>query len=182
MGSRYTFGIPSWAPPGQICRFSKFRERARVLSGAGMDAELRRLSDSVKRWGLWGWLVAIGVFAALHALNLRADFPNHSPWVFDWAKYTDEGWFGNAAMRAHLLAPGMWRGISIRRWRCRCAVSGVGAVFRDRGDARSSAWTCGGFLFCEPAVELSAAEGAWTAMGWAVGGDADGDQPISLLL
>lgn len=59
-----------------------------------------------KRWCLWGWLVLICVFAALHALNLRADFPNHSPWVFDWAKYTDEGWYGNAAIRAHLF--GHW--------------------------------------------------------------------------
>jgi 4-amino-4-deoxy-L-arabinose transferase-like glycosyltransferase len=48
----------------------------------------------------------IGVFAVLHALNLRADFPNHSPWIFDWAKYTDEGWYGNAAIRAHLF--GNW--------------------------------------------------------------------------
>ena len=37
---------------------------------------------------------------------LRADFPNHSPWIFDWAKYTDEGWYGNAAIRAHLF--GNW--------------------------------------------------------------------------
>jgi hypothetical protein len=42
----------------------------------------------------------------LHALNLRADFPNYSPWSMDWAKYTDEGWYGNAAIRAHLL--GHW--------------------------------------------------------------------------
>jgi hypothetical protein len=48
----------------------------------------------------------VGVFAGLHALNLRADFPNHSPWAFDWAKYTDEGWYGNAAIRAHLF--GQW--------------------------------------------------------------------------
>ena len=46
------------------------------------------------------------LFAGLHALNLRADFPNHSPWAFDWAKYTDEGWYGNAAIRAHLF--GQW--------------------------------------------------------------------------
>lgn len=37
-------------------------------------------------------------FLALHALHLRADFPNHSPWM-DWAKYTDEGWYGDAAIR-----------------------------------------------------------------------------------
>jgi hypothetical protein len=47
-------------------------------------------------------LALICVFAALHALHLRADFPNHSPWILDWAKYTDEGWYGNAAIRAHL--------------------------------------------------------------------------------
>lgn len=52
------------------------------------------------------WLAAIVFFAALHAIHLRADFPNHSPWIFDWAKYTDEGWYGNAAIRAHLF--GNW--------------------------------------------------------------------------
>jgi len=64
------------------------------------------LINGYKRWCFWGWLILIGVFAGLHALNLRADFPNHSPWVFDWAKYTDEGWYGNAAIRAHLF--GHW--------------------------------------------------------------------------
>jgi len=67
-------------------------------------------SQALKRTSLQSayavWFVLIGVFAALHALNLRADFPNHSPWVFDWAKYTDEGWYGNAAVRAHLF--GNW--------------------------------------------------------------------------
>src|ERR1700678_3954507 len=52
------------------------------------------------------WVVVIGLFAVLHALHLRADFPNHSPWYMDWAKYTDEGWYGNAAVRAHLF--GNW--------------------------------------------------------------------------
>ena len=53
------------------------------------------------------WLVAIAVLSLLHALHLRADFPNHSPWYSDWAKYTDEGWYGAAAVRAHVL--GHWR-------------------------------------------------------------------------
>ena len=48
------------------------------------------------------WLLVIGGFALLHALHLTADFPNHTPWFSDWAKYTDEGWYGNAAIRAHL--------------------------------------------------------------------------------
>jgi len=59
-------------------------------------------SNSVRRLCLVCWLALICVFAALHALHLRADFPNHSPWILDWAKYTDEGWYGNAAIRAHL--------------------------------------------------------------------------------
>jgi len=57
---------------------------------------------SQKRWWYAVWLILIGGFAVLHALHLRADFPNHSPWWMDWAKYTDEGWYGNAAIRAHL--------------------------------------------------------------------------------
>ena len=61
---------------------------------------------SKARWFYAVWLVLIGGFAVLHALNLRADFPNHSPWWMDWAKYTDEGWYGNAAIRAHLF--GSW--------------------------------------------------------------------------
>jgi hypothetical protein len=38
---------------------------------------------------------------ALHFVHLRADFPNHSRWR-DWAKYTDEGWYGNAAINQQI--------------------------------------------------------------------------------
>jgi len=62
--------------------------------------------NSSKRWFYAAWMVAIGGFALLHAVNLCADFPNHTPWFSDWAKYTDEGWYGNAAVRAHLF--GKW--------------------------------------------------------------------------
>ncbi|MGA2850948.1 MAG: glycosyltransferase family 39 protein [Terracidiphilus sp.] len=61
---------------------------------------------SSKRWLYAVWLVLIGGFAVLHAMHLRADFPNHTVWFCDWAKYTDEGWYGNAAIRAHLF--GNW--------------------------------------------------------------------------
>ncbi len=65
---------------------------------------------ALRRWGplVWlvAWIVAIAYFALLHAWHLRADFPNGSPWVCDWAKFTDEGWYGNAAIRAHLF--GNW--------------------------------------------------------------------------
>jgi hypothetical protein len=35
----------------------------------------------------------------LRFFYLRADFPNHSPWMIDQAKYTDEGWWASAAVR-----------------------------------------------------------------------------------
>lgn len=60
----------------------------------------------LRTWLFVAWMVLIGAFAAIHALNLSADFPNHTPWHMDWAKYTDEGWYGNAAVRAHLF--GHW--------------------------------------------------------------------------
>ena len=50
-------------------------------------------------------LVISAFFFALHFVHLRADFPNHSPWM-DWAKYTDEGWYGDAAIRHYQL--GHW--------------------------------------------------------------------------
>lgn len=50
-------------------------------------------------------LVVAAVFLGFHALHLNADFPNHSPWM-DWAKYTDEGWYGDGAIR-HFLR-GQW--------------------------------------------------------------------------
>lgn len=70
------------------------------------SGETERLTDQTKRWCYTTWLIGIAVFAVLHAINLRADFPNFSPWSTDWAKYTDEGWYGNAAIRAHLF--GNW--------------------------------------------------------------------------
>ena len=49
------------------------------------------------------------IFLGLHWLHLRADFPNQSPWE-DWSKYTDEGWYGDAAIRhfqlGHWYVPG----------------------------------------------------------------------------
>src|ERR1700733_3608395 len=55
------------------------------------------------------FLLIAAVFFALHALHLNADFPNHSRWM-DWAKYTDEGWYGDGAIRhfqrGHWHVPG----------------------------------------------------------------------------
>lgn len=50
-------------------------------------------------------LLLAAVFFALYFVHLKADFPNHSRWM-DWAKYTDEGWYGDAAIRHYQL--GHW--------------------------------------------------------------------------
>jgi 4-amino-4-deoxy-L-arabinose transferase-like glycosyltransferase len=50
-------------------------------------------------------LLVAATFFALHFVHLRADFPNRSPWM-DWSKYTDEGWYGDAAIRHYQL--GHW--------------------------------------------------------------------------
>jgi len=64
------------------------------------------LTNLSKRTFVVAWVFLIALFAVFHCLHLRADFPNHTPWFSDWAKYTDEGWYGNAAVRAHLF--GNW--------------------------------------------------------------------------
>ena len=54
-------------------------------------------------------LLVAAIFLGFHTLHLQADFPNHSPWM-DWSKYTDEGWYGDAAIRhfqrGHWYVPG----------------------------------------------------------------------------
>ena len=50
-------------------------------------------------------LAVAAIFLGLHWVHLKADFPNRSPWE-DWSKYTDEGWYGDAAIRHFLL--GHW--------------------------------------------------------------------------
>ncbi|MEO7029083.1 MAG: hypothetical protein ABI147_06740, partial [Acidobacteriaceae bacterium] len=57
----------------------------------------------------WLVLAVAIVFFALHFLHLNADFPNHSPWI-DWSKYTDEGWYGDAAIRQVLFGHWYWKG------------------------------------------------------------------------
>lgn len=80
---------------------------AEPAAGVTLPAlELPGLGARLRRWGYPVWIVVIFGFALLHAIHLGADFPNNTPWIFDYAKYTDEGWWGNAAVRAHLF--GNW--------------------------------------------------------------------------
>jgi hypothetical protein len=56
---------------------------------------------SISRLFAWLLLSVAAIFFVLHFVHLTADFPNNSPWN-DWSKYTDEGWYGDAAIR-HML-------------------------------------------------------------------------------
>lgn len=75
-------------------------------SSTGMGATEKPVEASFKSrregWSLrffrWTLLVVSAIFFGLHFVHLGADFPNHSPWM-DWSKYTDEGWYGDAAIR-----------------------------------------------------------------------------------
>jgi hypothetical protein len=53
----------------------------------------------------WLWSAVILALVALHAVHPRADFPNYSRWM-DYSKYTDEGWYGKAAIDHYAI--GSW--------------------------------------------------------------------------
>src|SRR5271170_3678890 len=56
---------------------------------------------TLKKWlgriGVAGAGAVVVALLAAHFLHPQADFPNFSPWM-DYAKYTDEGWYGSAAV------------------------------------------------------------------------------------
>ncbi len=58
-----------------------------------------------RRWWLRAVLMANVLLYLCYFLHLQADFPNGSPWN-DFSKYTDEGWYGGAAV--HLQQTGHW--------------------------------------------------------------------------
>jgi len=59
-----------------------------------------------RRWFRVGTWAAVCVLSVLKFFYLTADFPNWSPWMIDQAKFTDEGWWGGAAVM-HALT-GHW--------------------------------------------------------------------------
>ena len=71
----------------------------------GADAQTVAVKRPFGIWLRWVLLVVAAVFYVLHFVHLDADFPSHSPWV-DWSKFTDEGWYSDAAVR-HFLT-GHW--------------------------------------------------------------------------
>ncbi len=74
------------------------------------ESDVPGVETSVRATSVWAWvrrllLLSSVALYALHFVHLRADFPHDSPWN-DWAKYTDEGWYGDAAIRHFVL--GHW--------------------------------------------------------------------------
>ena len=83
---------------------------AAVITSERADDEASALHRiSISRWISRFLLVASAVFFALHFVHLTADFPLHSPWM-DWSKYTDEGWYGDAAIRHYVSGHWYWKG------------------------------------------------------------------------
>lgn len=80
-----------------IC-FMRVGDTSKPHIPAHTSAQISRISEVVL-------LATAAALYALHFVHLRADFPNHSAWS-DWAKYTDEGWYGLAAIRHYQL--GHW--------------------------------------------------------------------------
>ncbi len=68
--------------------------------------KLRKWVGTAARAGAVGFVAAL---LGAHFLHPGADFPNFSPWM-DYAKYTDEGWYGSAAVayfvRGNWYVPG----------------------------------------------------------------------------
>jgi 4-amino-4-deoxy-L-arabinose transferase-like glycosyltransferase len=60
-----------------------------------------------ERWLHWIFLLLALALCLIRFAYLRADFPNHSPWMIDQAKFTDEGWWASAAVRHFLI--GHWQ-------------------------------------------------------------------------
>lgn len=58
-----------------------------------------------RRWVLIVVVMLNVLLYAVYFLHLKADFPNSSPWN-DFAKFTDEGWYGGTALR--WLQTGRW--------------------------------------------------------------------------
>jgi 4-amino-4-deoxy-L-arabinose transferase-like glycosyltransferase len=92
-----TLTAPVMEARGAVAR-EDWRASEKAVRAAGWAKRVERVM-----------LAVAAIFFALHFVHLRADFPNHSAWM-DWSKYTDEGWYGDAAIRhyqrGHWYLPG----------------------------------------------------------------------------
>lgn len=81
-----------------------------MIPGLAVGERRRRWPDQLatpaKRWFLFASWSIVSALSILKFFCLTADFPNDSPWMIDQAKFTDEGWWANAAVMHNLL--GHW--------------------------------------------------------------------------
>jgi len=85
-----------------------------------MKLQAKNLSNWAGIIVVTGACVLAAALFLLHFIHPRADFPNFSPWM-DYAKYTDEGWYGNAAssyfVRGRWYVPGDFNpGVALPIW------------------------------------------------------------------
>jgi 4-amino-4-deoxy-L-arabinose transferase-like glycosyltransferase len=76
-----------------------------VILESVQDTSTMQQGRQEARWTARLLLAVSAVFLLAGFMHLRADFPNGSPWS-DWAKMTDEGWYGSAAIQHFLW--GSW--------------------------------------------------------------------------
>ena len=73
-----------------------------------MNFDLDRIL--LRRWFRFAMWVPVCALSILKFFYLTADFPNDSLWMIDQAKFTDEGWWGSAAvmhaLTGHWYVPG----------------------------------------------------------------------------
>src|ERR1700690_1229640 len=86
----------------QVCGIP---DRAKNELDVGHPSFVER--TKVERWLHKIFLLLALVLCLLRFAYLRADFPNHSPWMMDQSKFTDEGWWASAAVRHFLI--GHWQ-------------------------------------------------------------------------
>jgi 4-amino-4-deoxy-L-arabinose transferase-like glycosyltransferase len=86
-------------------KFTNTPRLGRKSGGMGHPSLVER--TKVERWLHKIFLSLAFVLCLLRFAYLRADFPNHSPWMMDQSKFTDEGWWANAAVRHFLI--GHWQ-------------------------------------------------------------------------
>src|SRR5271170_6242481 len=94
-------GIPHLAKNERDVGHPSFVEGTKVetIESVGQPKTVERRLHNI-------FLLLALVLCLMRFAYLRADFPNHSPWMIDQAKFTDEGWWANAAVRHFLI--GHW--------------------------------------------------------------------------
>jgi hypothetical protein len=91
------------------------------LNLAGLQKKIELESGAARGWARIAVGSLVGALSVLKFFYLTADFPNWSPWMIDQAKFTDEGWWGGAAvthaLTGHWHIPGDYNpGVALPVW------------------------------------------------------------------